>query len=467
MKTKLSLDYSTILANEARPVHLAVTFEAPNTLPARPQPVAFVVVLDRSGSMGGAPLQSAKKAAIAIVRNLRPGDFFGMVVFDSHAQTLIPLSDARDQRAAIRTIESVHTGGATNLTGGWSLGRDLLRSAPPGSPRRILLLTDGMANVGITDSDIISQLVGEACEQSQVRTSCLGFGDQYSEDLLKNMAGASGGELHDANDPDRLPAIFATELEGLQSLAIQNLRIRVTPTHSVDDFILLGAYPEPVIDGNSREYAIGDLVSDEERIIVLALSVLPIPMMDDGRPAATWDGEKLLDLEIHFDAITDTGIEIHRETHPVYVRPVQDPAAVKFDVEVIAWVSLQAAASCVDHAIKMKDDGNGRAAVRLLKGEIARLTQLPGSPVIGDAIRLLNRALDTILHEEGYVRGRKVLFSMATDYRKMSSRDATPGSVGELPSFKRRRRRPTSPQTPLGKDPNHPDGSPDRDEDKE
>lgn len=448
MKTTLSLDYSSILANEARAVNLALTFTAPNTVPARPEPVAFVLVLDRSGSMGGAPLAAAKQAAIAVVRNLRPGDWFGLVTFDAHAETLVPFADSRDQSTTIRTIEGIEPGGATNLTGGWSLGRDLLAGAPEQSPKKILLLTDGMANVGITEPDQITALAGQACERSRIRTSCLGFGDQYTEDLLRAMASASGGEQHDANDPEHLPAIFETELEGLQRIAVQNLRIRVTPTSCVDAYKLLGAYPPPIRRGKLREYAIGDLVSDEQRVVVLSLDVLPLPLLDDGKPVASWDGEKLLDLELCFDEITDWGVEIRREQRSVSVRPVQDPAEVKFDVEVIAWVSLQAAATCADRAIAMRDRGDTAGAQRVLQAEIDRLSQLPPSPVLADALDLLKRTLETVSEERGYNRGRKVMSNLIVECCKMSSHETRPQRSGAAPSFKRRP--PPRPAAPEG-----------------
>ncbi len=438
MKTSLSLDYSSILANEARAVNLAVTFEAPNTVPSRPEPVAFVLVLDRSGSMQGAPLEAAKKAAISVVRNLRPGDWFGMVIFDSDAQTLLPISDSRDQSITIRTIEGIEPGGATNLTGGGSLGRGLLSSAPSQCPKKILLLTDGMANVGIIEPDRIEFLAGQACERSNIRTSCLGFGDEYTEDLLRAMASASGGEQHDANNPEHLPKIFETELEGLQRIAVQNLRIRTTPTHSLDDYELLGSYPRPIKNGQSREYAIGDLVSDEQRVVVFSLSVLPLPLLEDGSPVASWDGEKLLDLELCFDAITEWGVEIRREERSVSVRPVQDPDEVKFDVEVIAWASLQAAATCADRAIMLKDRGEAAKARSILQNEIDRLSLLPPSAVLEDAINLLTRTLETILDDEDYSRSRKVMSSTVMEFSRMSSHESRPQRMGAAPSFKRR-----------------------------
>ena len=91
MKTEFLLDYPTILANQARPVHFAIRFEADLIGKPRPRPAAFCAVLDRSGSMAGSPLAHAREAAKVAVRNLRAGDRFSLVVFDDEARTVIPL----------------------------------------------------------------------------------------------------------------------------------------------------------------------------------------------------------------------------------------------------------------------------------------------------------------------------------------------------------------------------------------
>jgi len=455
MKTNLSLDYAAILANTARPIHLALTFDAPTTTPSRPQPVAFVVVLDQSGSMSGHPLEAAKRAAESVVRNLRPGDWFGMVTFDSTAQTIISFSDQRDPAGALRAIGEIQEGSSTNLTAGWSLGRDMLAKAPKGCPRKLLLLTDGQANVGITEPDHIQHLVGQALERENIRTSCLGFGDDYSEDLLRSLATVTGGELHDANSPENLPKIFEIELEGLQRIAVQNLRVRLKPAPCVDDINLLGAYPAPSTEIDVREYAIGDLVSSEQRVIIFALSVLPIPMLPDGQVAATWEGEKLLDLEILCDVISDTGVEIRRESHVVAVQPVQDPAEVKVNVEVIAWVSLQVATEVVDRAVKLRDLDQPAEARILLEQELERLATLPPSDLLVDAAKLIRRALALLDENVNYSRERKSMYSMSLQYSKGSSHQSTLVEDGDIPSFKRRR--PPSPNQPssppsIGKD---------------
>jgi Ca-activated chloride channel family protein len=112
MKIEARLDYSTILGNQARPVHLALRFEAPasseaDSTPRRP--MAFCAVLDRSGSMGGAPLHHAREACRGVITNLRPGDLFALVTFDESAEVIIPLQHEPHRRldAGPRRVEQV------------------------------------------------------------------------------------------------------------------------------------------------------------------------------------------------------------------------------------------------------------------------------------------------------------------------------------------------------------------------
>jgi len=107
MKIGTHLDYEVILANKAFPVYFAIQFEAPEVGQIRPKPAAFCLVLDRSGSMAGPPLEKAKQATLLAVRNLRSADNFALVVFDDSAQVIIPFQPAVKKEDFIRTIESI------------------------------------------------------------------------------------------------------------------------------------------------------------------------------------------------------------------------------------------------------------------------------------------------------------------------------------------------------------------------
>jgi Ca-activated chloride channel family protein len=143
MKTTLFLDYPTILVNQSRPVHCAIQFQAEKFLNPRPQPAAFCIVLDRSGSMSGKPLSQAKEAAKLAVRNLRTNDEFALVVFASEARTVVPLQQVKNKADICATIDKINDGDSTNLTAGWMLGKDELAKSNPAAARRLLLLSDG------------------------------------------------------------------------------------------------------------------------------------------------------------------------------------------------------------------------------------------------------------------------------------------------------------------------------------
>ena len=442
MKTQLQLDYPAILANTARPVHLAITFDAPEVAGSRPQPVAFVAVIDRSGSMQGDPLTAAKRAARTVVRNLRKGDHFGLVVFDDEAQTLVPLADARDEISVMTTIDQIGAGGSTNLAGGWALGRDLMSGLPAGCPRKLLLLTDGDLNVGVVEPELVKKMVAMGLEKNGLRTSCLGFGDSYNEDLLEALAKVTGGGFHNAQKPESLPEIFRKELDGLQSIVVQNLRVRVRSCGFVDRITLMGDYPELSLGDNLKEYALGDFVSGERRVAVLALSVLPIPPGADGRPTATWDGEDLVSLEIRYDTITREGLVSHVEAHRVKVRPVQSPEDVQVNKEVLPWVSLQSASAAVERAIRLRDEGHAEQAREIVRNEIAALVGLPESDLLNDARSLLDSTLRMLEEGADYNSGRKIMRSINRYVSKASSADDAVFESAPLPSFKRQKPKP-------------------------
>ncbi len=175
MKTSVRLDFQAILANSAQPVYLAFQFTAPAHSGHRDHPIAFSVVLDRSGSMGGEPLASALRAAKVVVQNLRREDNFALITFDDAAEVVIPLGPVSSKQAVLDRIDRIRPGGSTNLTGGWMLGRDELRGTQAGTVRRQLLLTDGILNIGITELAQVKQVVMDGRERDAIRTRTLGF----------------------------------------------------------------------------------------------------------------------------------------------------------------------------------------------------------------------------------------------------------------------------------------------------
>lgn len=438
------LDYETILANRACPVHMALRFTAPEVPGNRNKSIAFCLVIDRSASMSGSPLEAAKDAARLVVRNLRKDDLFSLILFDDDAQVLVPLQSADKPENLIGAIDSIQPGGTTNLTGGWMLGRDELKKASVDLPRRLLLLTDGHINVGIAEPPAVTQVVASGMERDLITTSCLGFGDNYNEDLLAMLANATGASYYDANSPDQLPAIFAAELEGLQALAVQNLRVQIKRLDFCDSLALLADYPTTVSPDDITQVSIGSLVSEEERTMVVTMGVPAIPLVADGKPAADLEGERLVEVEVRYDLLKADQVTSHEWKQTVRVLPVQEEKDLRTNSEVIGIVSVQAAGKTLSDAISDTDHGRVEEARERLFSTIRRLKTYPPSVQIEDGLRILQDFLNRLeLMGHWSARERKSARYHSNFYRKMSSQEMWTG-IEEAPAFSEKKRRPTS-----------------------
>jgi Ca-activated chloride channel family protein len=350
MKTEFLLDYSTILANQARPVHLAIRFQAEGALNPRPRPAAFCVVLDRSGSMEGPPLDHAKQAA----------------------------------------------------------------------------------NHGIVEPPAVRQVVVGGLEQDAVRTSCLGFGDNYNEDLMAELARATNGQFYDADSPETFPAIFASELDGLQRLAVQNLRVRVQALDFCEAYTLLGEYPALALPDGRLEFAVGDLVSDEQRIVCFGVQALALPLVN-GKPPFDLQGELLLGFEVLWDELLDQGIVSRTLTQQVRIQATQDPAEVVVNGLVAPWVSMQKAGKVVSEVTLQMDRGQAAEALKALDKAIQELS--PYGDRAAEAIKLLQDLKGKIGNDEWSLRERKNARYSSSSFRKMSSHEKW-SHKSQAPSFK-------------------------------
>jgi len=437
MTPKLLLDYDAILANSPAPVHLVLQFAAPPISEKQSDPLAFAIVLDKSGSMAGAPIVNAKRAAQMVVRHLRKHDLFTLVVFDDNARAVVPLQQVANRQAVLKQIAEIEADGSTNLTGGWMLAHDALKTAPTGALRRALLLSDGALNVGIVDPVQVRAIVTGGMEHDHVRTSTLGFGEGYNEDLLAGIAQATNGTFHDANSADKLPGIFAAELGSLQRISVQNLRVRIKRLDFVERYASLGNYPSTILPDGRQEFALGDLVSEEEAIAIFALEVMPIPLLAPGHPAASLEGEALVELEVLFDEISAEGVRSVTWKQTVRVRAVQDPADQKLNEEVLPLVSAQEAAKILENAIALRDKGDAAGAKKLIEEGIERLRAYCNPDKIADGLRLLETFRPQMtVQASTFASVRKQAAYSSSSYRRMRSQQHwTAGEAMPQPSF--------------------------------
>lgn len=254
---------------------LSIAGTAPSST-TRP-PLGLSLVLDRSGSMHGAPLLAARDAAARAIERLHPNDVVSAVLFDHDIETLAEPARLRDQQQLTNALRRLESGGTTNLSGGWLRGRDHMQRATdmlqraPGATRRVILLTDGLANRGITDHNALVELA-RAARQNGVTTSTIGFGEGYDDNLLRAMADAGGGNAWYIERPDQAQDVFAEELGNLLSVAAQGLTVTLTLHHDVHMHTVHSDWPATENAGTFT-FDMGDLYASEPKPLLFELNV--------------------------------------------------------------------------------------------------------------------------------------------------------------------------------------------------
>jgi Ca-activated chloride channel homolog len=189
--------------------------------------VTLALVIDRSGSMGGEPLAYAKRAAQQALTVLQPGDAVAVVAFDSGVEVVVPTIAVTDDRSHVHdAIERIRVGGMTALHGGWveGLTQALALEHAPGMAR-VVLLSDGQANVGETSPAEIAADVAKAFAVHGVSTSAVGLGAHFDERLMSAISTAGGGTFTFVETPQQLPELFETEIASLSSLRGRRVRL--------------------------------------------------------------------------------------------------------------------------------------------------------------------------------------------------------------------------------------------------
>jgi Ca-activated chloride channel family protein len=237
---------------------------------ARP-PLAIALVLDRSGSMHGDKIDTARRAALAVLERLEDSDRVAAVVFDDRIDVLQSGASAtREVKARLRAeLGTVQARGSTALHEGWLTGcRVIAPDTTTGTVTRCFLLTDGLANVGLTDAEQIASEAAGVREHAGVGTSTFGIGGDYDESLLGPLAVAGGGQFHHLRTPDEIARTFLGELGELLAVSASNVRLEIKATPGTGAEVV-SLYWSQATRASSWTISLGDLLASEERHVLV------------------------------------------------------------------------------------------------------------------------------------------------------------------------------------------------------
>lgn len=395
-----------LILGMAQKLPVLVRVQAPDAplseMPVR-KPYHLALVIDRSGSMSGEPIREAVRCARHMVDRMAPSDQASLIVFDDRVKTLVGAQPVGDRKALHMALSRIHEGGSTNLHGGWKAGADdLLPGAADSALARVILLSDGNANVGeITETEPIAALCQEAAMKG-VTTSTYGLGRDFNEDLMVGMAKRGQGNHYYGDTAADLFEPFAEEFDLISNLHSRHVKLALGAPDGVK-MTLLNDYPVEAREGFPL-IRLPDIPYGAEAWAIIELEI----------PAglALESGNQL--LQVGVTAFTPEGAPIAFPEASLALKALSPAAwdAVLPDSLVAGRLAELAVAQLLVQARKAADAGDWEAIDRMLAEARLRYAQFPW------VIEVLESA-EEIAHMRDMARfSKESLYSS----RKMGSR---------------------------------------------
>jgi Ca-activated chloride channel family protein len=269
----LRTDRKLIRAEASSTRYVLLTVDAPEA-PLRTDrlPVNVALVLDRSGSMQGENKFGLAREAVEQALNLLSSDDrFTLVVYDDVIDVLSAgtLATPDAKRRAVEALSHIGPRGSTDLCSGWLRGCEgVAQYLEAESVSRVLLLTDGLANVGIQDHASLVRHARELRERG-IATSTFGVGTDFDERLLRDMAHEGGGNFYFIGSAGQIVDILTSELGETLETVVRSAAIEIS--------LPVGAHAEVLTrfrahqSNNVLRVELGNLISAQQLQLVVAI----------------------------------------------------------------------------------------------------------------------------------------------------------------------------------------------------
>ncbi len=362
-------------------------------------PLNVALVLDQSSSMSGDKIERAKQAAIMAVSKLSARDVVSIVTYDSAVRVLVPATQVTDKSRLYNAIESLRANGSTALFAGTSIGADQVsRFLNKEKVNRVVLLSDGMANVGPDSPKELGDL-GKALAKKGMSVSTIGLGLGYNEDLMTQLANYSDGNHDFVKDSADLARVFDREFGDAMSVVAQDVNIEIICDEGVIPIRVVGR--ESTIIGQRVTTRVNQLYSSQQNYVILEVQVPPAESNSERQIAAvnvvynnmaTQKSERKSDL-----------VSVTFSNNNERVKGAIDKVAYESAVEQIANVETQ-------RALELRDLGKVKEAKQTLDSNASyldRAAKLISSPKLSRQSAESKAEADVVLEDEDWNESRK------------------------------------------------------------
>lgn len=237
-------------------------------------PLNVSLVVDRSGSMSGDKLSYVKKAVDFVIDNLASEDILSIVQYDDEIDVVVPSKEVTGKKELHKKVSQIEARGMTNLSGGMLEGYTQVDSTKKDKyVNRVLLLSDGLANRGVTDHAKLQQIAQNKFREQGIGLSTFGVGADFNEVLMTHLSEYGGANYYFIDTPEKIPQIFAEELEGLLSVVAQNTKLTIEYKGEYFNCSQVFGYPFE-IDKNKVAINFNDVVSEEKKAVLIKFDVV-------------------------------------------------------------------------------------------------------------------------------------------------------------------------------------------------
>jgi len=374
MKIDTRLDYDKVLLSKDNKVHMMVELVAPEADENKRNPLIICAVIDRSGSMTGEKLDQVKQSMYKLIDHLTENDHLGLVFFNSFSSSVKFMkmgSAAKDKMK--REIAAIQADGCTDIGRALNEASEMYSNfeGSVSSVERVILLTDGQPTTGISAPEQFIPVIRKI--RKGVGLSCIGYGKDYNENLLTEIAKEGKGGNYFVDTPDNVSKVFAVELGGLLSCFAQDAVVSVKMHKGAKIVNVLNDLDVSTTQDDDGDLvtniSVGDVFGGENKSVVIKIDC-------EKRSQALPRSVTIADITVKYRALSDN--ETKSDVCKIKVSFIKDsddvPATA--DKKVAEQVAILEAATMQKQAKTLADSGDWAGAKRLCNDAVCFLSSI-------------------------------------------------------------------------------------------